>query len=112
MVLTNIECALADTLYTMLQDRDPLVVANCVAGLEEASFLKACCHADAQILAREGGILLTRETAYILFNRLREFPDWSQCAVMSVLARYVPSNEDEIFDILVRQSHPYGTHHL
>jgi hypothetical protein len=56
-----------------------------------------------QILATEGGIVLTKDITYTLFNRLRELPEWSQCIVMGVLARYVPSNEDETFDILVRR---------
>ena len=86
----------------MMQDRDPLVVANCIAALEEV-----CLGARSyltQILACEGGILLSKDVAYLLFNRLREFPDWSQCTVMGVLARYVPSADDEVFDILVRYS--------
>ena len=46
--------------------------------------------------------MLTRETAHVLFNLLRELGEWSQCEVMHILIRYVPSNDDEVFDILVR----------
>ena len=81
------ECNIPDTLYAMLKDPDSLVVANCVVALEE-------------ILASEGGIVLTREIAHRLLNGLQAFNEWCQCIVMSILIRYVPSNEDEVFDIL------------
>ena len=35
-----------------------------------------------QILACEGGIMLTKEVAFSFFNRLREYPDWSQVIVV------------------------------
>lgn len=66
---------------------DSLVVANCVVALEE-------------ILASEGGIVLTREIAHRLLNGLQAFNEWCQCIVMGILIRYVPSNEDEVFDIM------------
>lgn len=81
------ECNIPDTLYSMLKDPDSLVVANCVVTLEE-------------ILASEGGIVLTREIAHRLLNSLAGFNEWCQCIVMNILVRYVPSDEDEIFDIL------------
>ena len=94
---------MADSLYSMLSDRDPLVVANCVAALEEVCMWKTnYTSSQEQILAVEGGIVLSKEIAHTLFNRLKEFPDWSQCVIMGVLVRYVPSNQDEVFDILVR----------
>jgi hypothetical protein len=40
--LTVPECALADTLYGLLQDKDALVVANCVAALEEVIRVCVC----------------------------------------------------------------------
>lgn len=70
-----------------------------------------------QILASEGGIVLTKEIAHRLLTNLKgnysvesslrilsvglDFPAWSQCILMGILVRYVPSNEDEIYDILV-----------
>lgn len=48
-----------------------------------------------------GGIILTREVTYALLNRLSDFTEWNQCAVMNVLLRYSTKDEDEIFDILV-----------
>lgn len=81
------ECNIPDTLYAMLKDPDHLVVANCVIALEE-------------ILANEGGIVLTREIAHRLLTGLHEFNEWCQCVIMGILVRYVPSDEDEVFDIL------------
>eukprot|EP00051_Salpingoeca_urceolata_P034243 m.24156 g.24156 ORF g.24156 m.24156 type:complete len:752 (-) comp7406_c0_seq1:68-2323(-) len=81
------DCGIPETLYSMTQDRDHLVAANCILALQE-------------MLSSEGGIVLTKELVYAAFNRLKHFSDWSQCAIMSILERYVPDNEDEIFDIL------------
>ena len=71
----------------MLRDRDGLVVANVVVALEE-------------ILAVKGGIVLTKEIAHRLLNGIKDFPLWSQCVLMGILMRYVPSDEDEVFDII------------
>ncbi|EDQ89747.1 uncharacterized protein MONBRDRAFT_16817 [Monosiga brevicollis MX1] len=78
---------LAESLHAMIHDRDAQVVANAVIALEE-------------VLAARGGIMLTQEVAYMLFNRLREFTEWKQCAVMNVLLRYKPASDDEVFSIL------------
>ena len=96
---------LADSLSSMLHDKDPQVrpslsrsittcyplsqvVANAVIALEE-------------VLSARGGIMLTQDIAYTLLNRLKDFTEWNQSAVMSVLLRYTPSDADEAFDILV-----------
>eukprot|EP00040_Diaphanoeca_grandis_P001303 m.18080 g.18080 ORF g.18080 m.18080 type:complete len:808 (+) comp11828_c0_seq1:105-2528(+) len=81
------ECNIPDTLYSMLKDPDHLVVANCVIALEE-------------ILANEGGIVLTREIAHRLLTGLHDFNEWCQSVIMGILVRYVPTDEDEVFDIL------------
>ena len=81
------ECSIPDTLYAMMRDSDPLVVANCVVALDE-------------ILSAEGGVVLTREIAHRLLNDLSAFPAWSQCTILAIVVRYVPSNDDEVFDIL------------
>jgi len=69
-----------ETLYAMLQDRDAQVVANCVIALEE-------------VLAAEGGLLLTKDVVVRLMNRLTEFTEWNQCIIMGVVARYQPADE-------------------
>jgi len=81
------ECNIPDTLYSLLRDRDALVVANAVVALEE-------------ILAAKGGISLTKEIAHRLLNGVKDFPVWSQCVLMGILMRYVPEDEDEVFDII------------
>ncbi len=71
----------------MLQDRDAGVVANSVIALEE-------------ILASSGGLLVTKDIAYLLLNRIKEFSEWHQCSMLSLLTRYAPATDDETFDIL------------
>jgi AP-4 complex subunit beta-1 len=37
-----------------------------------------------------------------LLNRLHEFNEWGQCSVLDLVARYTPTNDKEMFDIMVR----------
>jgi AP-4 complex subunit beta-1 len=77
-----------ETLYTMLRDREPAVVINCLSVLNEA-------------LADEGGVAINQAIAHYLLTRLREFSDWGQCAVLELISRYTPEGgEDEIFGIM------------
>lgn len=76
-----------DTLYNMLRDRDAQVVVNCIAALNE-------------ILAAEGGIAVNQAIVVYMLNRIREFSDWGQCAVMELVSRYKPANDDELFGIM------------
>ena len=77
-----------ETLYTMLRDREPAVVINCLSVLNEA-------------LADEGGVAINQAIAHYLLTRLREFSDWGQCSVLELIARYAPEGgEDEIFGIM------------
>jgi AP-4 complex subunit beta-1 len=78
---------LVDILYRMLRDKDPQVVCNCLATLNE-------------ILASEGGVVVNRNITHYLLNRLKEFNEWGQCSVMEVLMRYTPSDEEEMIDML------------
>lgn len=71
----------------MIADVEPLVVSNVVLCLEE-------------MYATEGGLMLTKEIAYALFNSLKEFSEWAQCDIMALLTRYVPNDDDEIFTIM------------
>jgi len=36
-----------------------------------------------------------------LLNRLHEFNEWGQCAVLTLVGRYVPAAEAEMYDIMV-----------
>ncbi|CAG8518232.1 1593_t:CDS:10 [Funneliformis mosseae] len=82
-----LDASLIDQLYNTLRDRDPEVVANGIAALNE-------------ILRSEGGMTINANIALYLLQRLREFNEWHQCLVLNTLIRYKPSNEDEKFDIL------------
>jgi len=76
-----------DVLYDMLRDTDPQVVANCVVVLEE-------------IMAPEGGMALNRPIVLHLLNRLHEFPEFGMTAILGLLPRYKPEDEDETFQIM------------
>ena len=71
------ECGFVDTLYSMMRDREPQVVINCISVLNE-------------VLAEEGGIAINQAIIHYLLTRLREFSDWGQCAVLEFVARYKP----------------------
>ncbi|XP_062518423.1 uncharacterized protein LOC134193605 isoform X2 [Corticium candelabrum] len=81
------DLGIIDKLYSLLEDKDPQVVCNCIVALDE-------------MLAGQGGMLITQNIAHLLLSRLKEFTEWSQCLVLQLLTRYRPSNEEEIFDIL------------
>lgn len=71
----------------LLRDRDPLVVYNCICALDE-------------ILIESGGLLISKNIAYHLLNKLREFSEWAQVYVLEVCCRYTVESEDELYDIL------------
>jgi vesicle coat complex subunit len=76
-----------DRLYEMLRDRDPLVVTNVIAVLDEVEPAPGC--------------RVTRPVVHHLLNRIREFSEWSQCVVLGLVSRYDPEGEeDEIFDVM------------
>lgn len=47
-----------------------------------------------QAEGREG--LLDKGLLYTLLNRLKEFTDWAQCAVLELAAAYKPAGEAEV----------------
>ena len=55
-ILLFTEMNLVDILYQMLRDQDPQVVCNCVSALDE-------------ILANEGGMVITKKIAHYLINK-------------------------------------------
>lgn len=71
----------------MIRDREPQVVINAIQVLNE-------------ILALEGGIAINQTMIHYLFNRMREFNEWGQCLIISLIAKYTPANEDEMFGIM------------
>jgi len=81
------ESDLVDKLRLMVNDSDVHVVANTISALQE-------------ILAEEGGFFPTREIATMLINRLVQFSEWGQCAVLGALTKYRVADEGEMFDIM------------
>lgn len=66
---------------------DRPVVTNCLVVLDE-------------ILCESGGIVVNQQIAHYLLNRLRNFNEWSQATVLTLLKRYRPASADEVLDIL------------
>ena len=78
---------LVDSLYTLIRDPDPIVVVNCLDALQE-------------ILADEGGVVINRNMALYLLQRLESFPE-PQCAVvLRYLMKYHPQDEAEAVDVM------------
>ncbi|KAI3835234.1 hypothetical protein MKW98_020350, partial [Papaver atlanticum] len=44
--------------------------------------------------------LLSKPVVYYLLNRIREFSEWAQCLVLDLVSKYVPTDSNEIFDIM------------
>lgn len=67
-----ISSGLIDKLYKLLRDSDPQVIINSLRVLKE-------------ILADSGGPQIPKELLFYLLNRLKEFNEWGQCAVIDLL---------------------------
>ncbi|KAJ8446484.1 hypothetical protein Cgig2_028451 [Carnegiea gigantea] len=83
--------------HLMLNDRDAQVVANCLSALQEIWSSEA---SSSEVASREIDTLLSKPVIYYLLNRIREFSEWAQCLVLELVAKYVPSDTNEIFDIM------------
>jgi hypothetical protein len=74
---------MVDTVRTMLyQDADAQVVANCL-----------------QLLTRlepPARLAADKALVYHLLNRLRDFSEWAQCAVLELVAHHRPTTEGEV----------------
>ncbi|OEH77749.1 heat repeat-containing protein [Cyclospora cayetanensis] len=57
-------------------------------------------HALNEVNAEKGGVLVTKELITSLLNRLKEFSEWGQCAVLNLLVSYETESEEETYDIL------------
>jgi vesicle coat complex subunit len=82
-----LDSPLIDIMKRMVHDSDAHVVANTIYALEE-------------VLVDEGGYFPTKEIATMLLNRLQQFSEWGQCAVLGVLTKYRVADEGEMFDIM------------
>lgn len=76
-----------ETLYKMLFDVDTHVVTNVIYVLNELNI-------------QEGGLKLTPSILMHLLNRIGEFSEWGLNAILDLVCRYEPSNEDEIYAIM------------
>lgn len=83
--------------HLMLNDPDPQVVANCLSALQEIWSLEASTSEEA---SREREALISKPVIYYLLNRIKEFSEWAQCLVLELVAKYVPLDSNEIFDIM------------
>lgn len=76
------ELDLADKLYAMIRDQDPIVIVQCLHALEE-------------ILHAEGGITVNKRIASYLLKQLPLFNNWDLIAVFRYLKKYEPKTEEE-----------------
>ncbi|XP_058113759.1 beta-adaptin-like protein A [Magnolia sinica] len=81
----------------MLNDPDAQVVANCLSSLQEIWNSEASTSEEA---SREREALLSKPVIYYLLNRIRDFSEWAQCLVLDLVSRYIPSDSNEIFDMM------------
>ncbi|CAI9716867.1 AP-4 complex subunit beta-1 isoform X1 [Octopus vulgaris] len=82
-----LDTGIIDKLYSLIRDPDPIVVVNCLMALEE-------------ILKDEGGVVINQKMSYHLLITLPKFTNWGRTYVLSLLKKYVPKSEDEVFNIL------------
>ncbi|KAJ8637624.1 hypothetical protein MRB53_011891 [Persea americana] len=73
------------------------VVANCLSSLQEIWTLEVITSKEA---VREKEALLSKPVIYHLLNRIKAFSEWAQCLVLDLASKYVPSDSNEIFDIM------------
>ncbi len=81
------KAAFNDILYEMLRDPDPSVVTNCIFVLNE-------------IQQESGGMALNRAVMLHLLNRIHEFSEFGILAVLDLIPRYIPANDEEGFQIM------------
>uniref|UniRef100_A0A0D9YBY4 Beta-adaptin-like protein n=1 Tax=Oryza glumipatula TaxID=40148 RepID=A0A0D9YBY4_9ORYZ len=73
------------------------VVANCMHALQEIWTLEA---AKSEEAAREIETLYSKPVVFYLLNRIKEFSEWAQCLVLELVSNFLPSDNNEIFDIM------------
>ncbi|XP_019438398.1 PREDICTED: beta-adaptin-like protein A [Lupinus angustifolius] len=83
--------------HLLLNDPDSQVVANCLSALQEIWTLESTTSEEA---ARERETLTSKPVVYYLLNRIKEFSEWAQCLLLDLVTKYIPSDNNEIFDIM------------
>ncbi|KAK6129696.1 hypothetical protein DH2020_036562 [Rehmannia glutinosa] len=113
--------------HLMLKDKDAQVVANCLTSLQEIWSLEAGTSEEAtkereSLLSKPdrlcdcnslSNITSTGELDLLLafphqdrlvyiaqLHKMKEFGEWAQCIVLELVSKYVPTDSDEIFDIM------------
>ncbi|KAK1284825.1 Beta-adaptin-like protein A [Acorus calamus] len=81
----------------LMSDPDAQVVANCLSALQEIWSAEGVASEEA---VRERDALLSKHFIYYILNRIKEFSEWAQCLVLDLVCKYVPSDNNEIFDIM------------
>ncbi|XBI18211.1 hypothetical protein VPH35_060056 [Triticum aestivum] len=81
----------------MLSDPDAQVVANCLHSLLEIWTLEA---ANSEAAGREIETLYSKPVVFYLLNKIKEFSEWAQCHVLELASKFIPSDNNEIFDIM------------
>ncbi|KAF0975466.1 hypothetical protein FDP41_005460 [Naegleria fowleri] len=74
-----------DRMYDMIQDKDAQVIVNSIRTLNEIE---------------ESGVIVSKKMVYHLLNKLSEYTEWQLTEVVSLLLKYKPESNDEIFDIM------------
>lgn len=82
----------------MLNDPDAQVVANCLSSLQEIWNLEVANNSEEAAREIEG--LLSKPVVYYLLNRIKEFSEWAQCLILDLVSKYLPSDNNEIFDMM------------
>ncbi|KAI4376306.1 hypothetical protein MLD38_014086 [Melastoma candidum] len=83
--------------HLLLNDPDAQVVANCLTTLQEIWALES---GKSEEASREREALLSKPVIYYLLNRIKEFSEWAQCIVLELVVKYIPTDTNEIFDIM------------
>lgn len=78
-----------DTLYDMLRDPDATVVSNCIVVINEI-----------MSSGENGGMAINRAIMLHLLNRIHEFSEFGVLAVLDLVPRYIPANQDEGYQIM------------
>lgn len=81
----------------MLRDVDPQVVANCLCALQEI-FTQEGSNIEEAGLDKD--FLTSKPIVYNFLNRIKDFSEWAQCLVLELVAKYVPEDPNETFDIM------------
>ncbi|XP_068248964.1 AP-4 complex subunit beta-1-like [Palaemon carinicauda] len=82
-----LESGLVDGLYDSLRDSDPIVISNAIISLDT-------------ILKNEGGIVINKNIAHYLLGRILQFSDCNAVYILTLLLRYSPKTDEEIFLLL------------